>query len=362
MPKDSSHPITPSAGSGLRSRISRVVAAQGRFLQKLERHGVAIAASQSWAVLLLGCLAIPVAALLLAVPLFALGLFMALRLMVMAMARKSRRSDGKEERSVVSRIGDRDYRIASDDNYLRQVEGEFEPDLVALLSSLIRPDATVLDIGANIGCTSILFGGLAKRVISFEPSPSTFRFFQKNVLAAGLGNVTGVNSGMGEAAGSFELTFSKDNRSGGFVSNQTSASAGHQVERIDIVNGDAYLAGAAVGRVDFIKIDVEGFERDVIKGLAETLARDKPVVALELNHWCLNAFQRTSVPEFFDFLRGVFPLLYAVEGKDVRNLHDNNDAYHVMLHHITGGFQYQALVGAFDRGQLRRFEEQIANL
>ena len=96
-------------------------------------------------------------------------------------------------------------------------------------------------------------------------------------------------------------------------------------------------------------------------------------MALELNHWCLNAFQRTSVPDFFDFLRGVFPYLYAVDmrytsnlrdrlhrellpsfydKKDARNLHDQDAAYHVMYRHILHGSSYPTLVGAFNPTQL----------
>jgi hypothetical protein len=161
------------------------------------------------------------------------------------------------------------------------------------------------------------------------------------------------NVGLGKSGGCFELTFSRDNRSGGFVSNLTSAAAGHQVEQIRIVAGDAYLREAGIDQVDFIKIDVEGFERNVIEGLAQTLERCRPVVVLELNHWCLNAFQRTSVPDFFDFLRGVFPFLYAIDGTDARNLHDTDDAYHVMYQHIVNNFRYPNLVGAFDRPRLR---------
>jgi hypothetical protein len=121
------------------------------------------------------------------------------------------------------------------------------------------------------------------------------------------------------------------------------------------MKGDDFMKASAVPRVDFIKIDVEGFERYVIEGLSETMARDKPAVILELNHWCLNVFQRTSVPDFFDFLRNLFPYLYAVEKKDIKNLHDRNDAYHVMYHHIVGGFKYPNLVGAFNKDQLHTF-------
>ena len=257
-----------------------------------------------------------------------------------------------DERSVTTKIGDKTYRITSDDNYLEHIKGEFEPAMVTLFASLLRDGDCVLDVGANIGCTSLLFSQVASQVFSFEPSPTTFGLLQKNLAAGGAHNVVAANLGLGNSEGEFELTFAPDNRSGGFVSNLTTASSGHQVESIRIVAGDAYLRGAHIRHVDFIKIDVEGFERNVIEGLADTLERCKPVVVLELNHWCLNAFQRTSVPDFFDFLRGVFPFLYAVDCADVRNLHDPNDAYHVMYQHIAHNFRYPNLVGGFDQSRV----------
>ncbi len=278
-----------------------------------------------------------------------------------------------EERLVRTKINGKPYSISSDDDYLDHVEGEFEPEMVSLFKSLIQPTDTVLDIGANIGCTSLLFGDLARKVYSFEPSPTTHRWLVQNVRIAKLNNVEPINLGLGKDAGTFELTFAPNNRSGGFVSNLTNASEGHQVEQITIAKGDDFIREQQIAKVDFIKIDVEGFEQSVIEGLAETIAREQPIVALELNHWCLNAFQRTSVPDFFDFLRSVFPYLYAVDmrytsnlrdrlqrellpflydKKDAKNLHDQNAAYHVMYRHILHGSSYPTLVGAFKPKQL----------
>lgn len=292
-------------------------------------------------------------------PLVALpvGIYIALRVIVDGIRRKlGRRIDrGTGLLSVTTNINGKRYRVTSDDEYIIQVEGEFEPDLVRLLTSLIEPTDTALDIGANIGCTSILFGSVAQRVFSFEPSPSTFAFLQKNLAASGLKNVELINRGLGSSDGSFELTFSPQNRSGGFVSNQVTASEGHRVETITIVNGDRFLAEHGVSHVDFIKIDVEGFEREVLTGLSATIARDKPTVVLELNHWTLNAFQRITVPDFLDFLRNMFPILYAVEDGDVRNLRHQDDTYHVLYEHIVNGFKYPTLVAAFDERRLRKF-------
>lgn len=247
-------------------------------------------------------------------------------------------------------IGGTEYPLESDDDYLANMGSTFEPDTVKLFQTLAQ--GTVLDIGANIGCTALLFSQLADQVYAFEPSPSTYALLRKNVDAAI--NVFTHNVGIGDTQGESELTFARNNRSGGFVSDKTSASTGHVVEKISIDTLDDTVRRLKLKGVDFIKIDVEGFEAHVIKGAQETLSSYRPVVALELNHWCLNAFQRTSVPEFFDYLRSVFPILYAIQGDGYMDLHDPSESYIVMYWHILH-MKYLTLVGAFYDSDLEKF-------
>jgi FkbM family methyltransferase len=89
-------------------------------------------------------------------------------------------------------------------------------------------------------------------VYSFEPSPSTYSYLEKNIRSGRLERVTPVNVGLGKEAGTFELTFAKNNRSGGFVSNLMSASDGHEVEQIRIMKGDDFIGEHAISKLDFI--------------------------------------------------------------------------------------------------------------
>lgn len=252
-------------------------------------------------------------------------------------------------RSAVD-IGGIAHELASDDDYLLHVGRVFEPDMVRLFRTVAR--GTVLDVGANIGCTALLFSGLADTVHAFEPSPTTHAILAGNVTAAE--NVTTHNYGLGEKAGTFELTYAANNRSGGFVSNLTQASAGHVVELIEIRRMDDAVRGLHLSAVDFIKLDVEGFEASVLRGAPETLWRFRPVVVLEMNHWCLNVCQRTSVPDFIDYLADVFPILYAVQDGTYLDLHDPSERYVVMYRHVLQS-QYATLLGAFDARQVADF-------
>ena len=152
-----------------------------------------------------------------------------------------------------------------------------------------------------------------------------------------------------------KLVFAPNNRSGGFVANRISVSKGHIIESIQIKKLDDYRSQKDIP-VGFIKIDVEGFEESVLEGGSRIIADQKPVVVLELNHWCLNVFQRITVPDFFDFLRSKFPLLYAVNFDGTyADLYDENDSYKVMYEHINH-FNFSNLIGAFNESQLAEFK------
>jgi FkbM family methyltransferase len=252
-------------------------------------------------------------------------------------------------------IGGNSYIITSDDDYLKNIGNSFEPHMVKLFRTVASDSEVILDVGANIGCTALLLGGLSKTVYGFEPSPTTFEFLQKNISSSGLSNVFLQNIGLGAESGEYTLTFAPSNRSGGFVSNQTQASVGHTVEKIVIRQMDEVLNSLNISKVDFIKIDVEGFEGHVIRGAKQTLTKYRPTVVLELNHWCLNAFQRTSIPDFFDLLRSTFPILLAVDGMNYLNLHDESDSYVVMYYHILH-MRFPNIVAAFDEHRLDKFK------
>ena len=258
------------------------------------------------------------------------------------------------ERSVEIAIGNRRWNIVSDDEYLSGLGTEFEPQTVALLDTLFSSGSVVLDVGANIGCTSILFGERARRVIAFEPSPTTFRYLQRNIEQARLPNVELRNIALGSLAGDSQLTFAPSNRSGGFVSDKTVASVGHVTETIAIRRLDDIVGELALDALDLVKIDVEGFEKSVLEGGRETVLRFRPIAAIELNHWCLNALQRICVPDFLDYLCAMFPLLVAVDGDRYLDVSDPAERYIVMYHHILN-FRYVNLVGAFSSDQLDAF-------
>lgn len=246
------------------------------------------------------------------------------------------------------KIGDAIYCVASDDNYLDAMGGVFEPHMVQLFRALIDPDEVVADIGANIGLTAILFSSLARKVFAFEPSPSTYNILTGNLARAGATNVEAINLGLGHKTESLTITFAKNNRSGGYVSDKIRPETGHVTEKIQIDSLDHYFADKE-SPPNFLKIDVEGFEQNVIKGGVGFLQKNKPTVVMEMNHFCLDVLQRITIPDFLDFMRSAFPYLYAVDTDNLTivDLHVPDAAYMVMHEHVVK-HRFPNLVGGFD--------------
>lgn len=148
-------------------------------------------------------------------------------------------------------------------------------DLDLLRDKYIHKDSNILDIGANIGNHSLYFCAecKAKMVYSFEPQKDIFEILNKNIELNGYENkIVTFNKGLGENSGKGSMTRGNENNSGGAI---LSVDQGGDVDIIAI--DDLDFPG-----INFIKIDVEGFEYSVLKGAKNLIDRDRPVIWIEI--------------------------------------------------------------------------------
>ena len=144
----------------------------------------------------------------------------------------------------------------------------------------IRPSTTFLDIGANIGYYSAL--ALARigprgRVIAVEPDPEAFVYLRRTVAANGEDRARLVNKGLADAPGTLRLYRNLSNRGDNrFYANDL---AGGNIE-VEVARADDVLASLGIERVDFIKMDVQGFEGKVLSGLERTIHNSASLVML----------------------------------------------------------------------------------
>lgn len=165
--------------------------------------------------------------------------------------------------------------------------GVFEPYESAQVGHYLKPGMTFVDVGANVGYYTLMAAasvGGTGRVLAFEPSPYAFNRLEETVRRNNLPNVRALQVGLSDAPGVMSL-FMPDkpgNHSPSMVPN-----GGHPVE-VPVRRLDDCLEEYRVERVDLMKIDVEGFEPNVVEGAMGYITRGKVgAILCEFNSYWL---------------------------------------------------------------------------
>jgi FkbM family methyltransferase len=266
------------------------------------------------------------------------------------------------------RILDKTFTIYGEGDYLREIGEEFEPDNIAILKLLCDEDSRVLDVGANIGMTALAFSQICSRgqIAAIEPLARTFQYLQRNVTEAGARNLKIFNFALGSTEGTVPMQGHPSNFACSFVAdNYTIPDDNHFSYEVPVKRLDDTFSELSLDRLDFLKVDVEGFELEVFAGAREILNSYKPIVFLEMNHWCLNIYRRISIPEFRERLLNFFPHVYAIDGLHYLDYVDQRNVHHINYHHVLQ-FRFMNLVAGFDRQEilcrLSRLQEESRTL
>jgi FkbM family methyltransferase len=159
--------------------------------------------------------------------------------------------------------------------------GAYETDEIALLTALIDDAEAFIDIGANIGWYVCLAATRGKRVLAFEPLPSNLRFLLRNLAYNGLEQVELYPLALGAEPRMMKMYGGGPSAS--FFSGWHGASAARftlvPVTTLDTIAGRRF-AGVRLA----IKLDVEGFEYEVLRGATATLDLDPKPSWLVENH------------------------------------------------------------------------------
>ena len=156
----------------------------------------------------------------------------------------------------------------------------FDPDEMEFLSRVLKPGDAFVDCGANIGTYSLLAAsivGSSGNVFSYEPAARTAGRLRENVEINGLAAVIHVRqAAVGAVRGVARIT------SGSDVSNSivSANEAGRVTEEIEVVP----LDGAEFPSIpSIVKIDVEGYEMEALRGMSALLKEDnRPILLIEL--------------------------------------------------------------------------------
>jgi FkbM family methyltransferase len=150
--------------------------------------------------------------------------------------------------------------------------GLYEFEDMAFVAHVLRPGELFVDVGANIGSYTILAAAVGARCLSLEPVPATFAHLQRNVNLNAMGGQVDARN-LAAGAEDATLRFTADLGAMNRVATDGEATAlSVPVRPLDALVGDA--------RPRVIKIDVEGFETNVIRGARRLLARPELLAVL----------------------------------------------------------------------------------
>jgi FkbM family methyltransferase len=202
---------------------------------------------------------------------------------------------------VTYRVKGHKYKVYPQTNFHLYMYGPKKKNIsiVPLISKFAKPGSTVIDVGAHSGYFTICLSeavGTSGKVYAFEASPVIYAELRETVDSNGLVNVEAINKAVSDKLGHINFFLAPNWKSE--VSSMRPREGGSTV--LDAVALDNVIPHTHA--VSFVKIDVEGAEMKVLKGMTETIQRDHPTMVIEVSDTWLKELGSSSA-EVFDFLR-----------------------------------------------------------
>lgn len=193
----------------------------------------------------------------------------------------------------------------------------YEPEVYLLRNKRFRIS---LDVGANVGQYTGLLSNISKEVWSFEP----VEYCLRELFSLKYENLNVVPCALGESSGSVEMFIPKKN--GNFLYALSSISSNSldltssEKTLIEIKTLDSFENRINFKEIDFVKIDVEGFELSVLKGMRRVLENAKPVFLIEIE-----VRHNRDYHKVFEYLRSFdyYPY-YTSDGLSIKPFSDIN--------------------------------------
>jgi len=194
--------------------------------------------------------------------------------------------------------------------------GRYEPEIVDLVGKTCKPGGTSIDVGANVGCHTLIMAervGEQGRVLALEPHPRIFERLRANVQMNGLAQVETVRTAAGAQMGAMQLFAPAPAHHGagkatlyeGNLALDPGAAVAMECFDVPVTTVDRLMFERECERLDLIKIDVEGHEMPALRGARETIARFRPAVIFEYTgeYWLNAGATFAEARAFFEMQR-----------------------------------------------------------
>jgi FkbM family methyltransferase len=206
--------------------------------------------------------------------------------------------------------------------------GVYEQGTVSVLQDFLETGDTFVDAGANIGWLSLVAAnkvGINGKVIAFEPVPSTFEILKSNKSLNNFKQIELNQFALGRKTERLTIYPETENRGGASILNhQSNKGVEIEVKKLD----DLKLSS----KVDVLKIDVEGFELDVLKGAVETIQKDKPKLIIEHSIDRNNSAEKYEIYNWVNEL-GIYNIFKLKNGKERKSKLVQINSIQALPHH-----------------------------
>ena len=174
--------------------------------------------------------------------------------------------------------------------------GLYEPALVRLIDLLVRPGDVAVDIGTHKGYMTLSLAHAVGRngwVIAFDPDPRVFSEMSANCERNGFHQVKKFPCALGDSRGLCEFSLSSRLGNSSRFPNDIAKPTVTSVVSVEVKTLDEVLEDINVpmptNEISFMKIDAEGSEPLILRGMQETLTRHHPAIYMEINRGSLGA-------------------------------------------------------------------------
>ena len=153
-----------------------------------------------------------------------------------------------------------------------------EPEVTKIINKHVTPGMTVLDIGANTGGHTLMFAknvGPSGRVYAFEPMSEAVRRLERNIELNHFENIIVEHKGLSDVEHVEKAYFT-------FYGPMDGVQPEHVKEDVNFIKLDDYVEQIGINSIDFVKIDVDGYEYKVLKGGIQTFCKYMPMMIIEI--------------------------------------------------------------------------------
>lgn len=148
----------------------------------------------------------------------------------------------------------------------------------------LNKNSISMEVGSHIGTLTVMLSKLTKKVYAFEPVKDSYDLLIKNLTLNNCNNVETFEAAVGNEVGITNIEWVGDNNSGATVLKGGDVVINDELKTPSMPNSNVKLVtidSLNINELDYLKVDVEGFEENVIDGALKTIKKCQPLIIIE---------------------------------------------------------------------------------